>query len=291
MQIINAEELIGNIKGPITNLAQSPTLFAIDNILMSSIKPDELNCNTQIINFNSGAFPTLNQLLLHLASIYKDLSLVESILFWSSLQKCNQELKLKLNLSNLSQNPELFFSQYGFRYNENLFLLINKIVKLPEIFQAWTSLKKWGPQDFAPLRSVNDEKIPNLTPFLIKISEGIISKSDSTIIFEYLIELYLMEYVELSNLLKTPIQQWLTALKKWRFPLQTKLQNKEEHIISKIHWPANSQAKWIQKGDRSGIELKFFFSHTQELDRILQKLETINDSFKTNDEIKKLWTL
>ena len=56
-------------------------------------------------------------------------------------------------------------------------------------------------------------------------------------------------------------------------------------------WPHQSQAKWTKRGDRSGIELKLFFSHPEELNRAVQRLQQVSEAFENDLQAQEIWML
>lgn len=206
-----------------------------------------------------------------LKSLYEDLSYVEVLRLHTCLEKTPHLTE---------QTTEEFFSTFGLKLDENLKQTNSLVIKLPKHFLNWCALKKMGPQDFAPLKSI-DEEIPKLHLFLEKFN-NLVSKSDGSQIFELLIELLMMEK-NIDHLLQLEVSQWLPNLKKMRYPLTSEQVQIKDALVQKMNWPLHSQAKWVRKGDKSGVELKLFFSHPQDLKRSLIKLEQI--------EMKDLWSI
>lgn len=264
---------------------------AIQNQLICGFSQSE---NGQVINYTFEEIKTITEFAHIVRTVYHDLTFLEVVRFYKKCEAwiheyLKQESQDSLELLNQILNPFEFYAAFGFRYSENLQLSIQKILSLPESFLAWCHQKKWGPQDFAPLRSV--ENTETLKPFLNHMCQSPFSKTESTAIFELYIELTLMEHPQLSSLLDLPFTQWMQQLKKWRYPVQHKVIAKEDSELKKLPWPMDSQAKWVQRGDRSGIELKLFFSHPQEFARALQRLELISETFQKDEGAQKLWSL
>jgi hypothetical protein len=84
---------------------------------------------------------------------------------------------------------------------------------------------------------------------------------------------------------------WLHQLKKERYPMTTLQSKKNEAILQKLSWPLHSQPKWIRRGDKSGVELKIFFSHPQELERSLIMLEQVKTQLQKNNIGETLWSI
>jgi hypothetical protein len=224
--------------------------------------------STKVLNYSEDD----SKLIDLLKCLHTDLSYIEIL----NLHVC---LERKPQLMAETTAAE-FFMHFGLKLDDNLNLTNSLVLKLPKNFLNWCAHKKWGPQDFAPLRAYSDG-LTQLTPFLEAINNPL-SKNDGTQIFELLVEL-LMLGKDLRYLLELDLLQWHSALKKERYPMASAQSNKNEELIKKMSWPLHSQPKWIRKGDKSGIELKLFFSHPQELERSLIKLEQL----KTKD----LWSI
>lgn len=309
-----------------TNASFMPVSFEkelLNDFSKSEIRTSNELSDLTVLNYTIDDFKSAKNFLDLFKKLHSELSFVEIVRFyhkWINLKESivqqfnvrpiehNSEniqannlaaLKLASNISatetapadNLLSafEPQIFFAAFNIRFSENLQLTMAKLLETPESFQAWCAHKKWGAQDFAPLRAV--QNIQSLAPYLEHLSTSLLSKTESTQTFETLVDLFLQDDKNLNSILQLPLNQWMSQLKIWRYPVQSQQIQNEDAEIKKLSWPLNSQVKWVQKGDRSGIELKLFFSHPQELDRALLKLQQVVETFETNPEAQKIWNL
>jgi hypothetical protein len=265
MEIIKFTQCASSLNfEPLQTLKPGLTPTAYEGELLNGFQSEDL---AVALNYNIEDC----KLFTLLKSLYDDLSYVEVLRLHTCLEKTPHLTE---------QTTEEFFSTFGLKLDENLKQTNLLVIKLPSCFLNWCVLKKMGPQDFAPLKSFS-EGIPKLRPFLEKFNHSV-SKSDGAQIFELLIELLMMDQ-NMDYLLQLELPQWLPKLKKMRYPLTSEHAQIKEALVQKMNWPLHSQAKWVRKGDKSGVELKLFFSHPQDLKRSLIKLEQI--------EMKDLWSI
>lgn len=258
---------------PLAALPQNLVPSSFLKILLNGFNHSD---NTMVIDYS----PADCDFLLLLKSLYPEITYVELALVSQKLNTLHDKIAI---------TEEALFSHFGFKYDESVKLTNELLSYLPTHFCHWCAQKKWGPQDFAPLRSLTKDQISELNPYLKKINDPC-SKNDGTQIFELLIELFLLNK-DILPLLSLEITKWLSLLKHERYPIGSRQNHKNEELIQKLNWPLHSQAKWVRRGDKSGIELKFFFSHPQEFARSLIKLEQIKQQFETESTGKQLWSI
>lgn len=197
-------------------------------------------------------------------------------------------------------SPDLYseiWGLYGYQARENLSLLAQKLIQIPMDIQRWLSQKKLAPQDLAPLRALEDLSV--LDDFWDEILLANPSKSDGVKWLEMLIELILMGFSK-SQLMSTASStenapsnstaQWLSHLHALRYPLATQQAEQAEQKIRSFSWPPKSEARWVRRGDRSGVELKLFFSNPQELKINNIRLEKIAQDLENNTQWEELWS-
>lgn len=200
------------------------------------------------------------------------------------LELCRLSQKIPANVLSKAS----FWSLYGYHWKENLEILALLLTELPLSTQRWLQGKKMAPQDLAPLRS-----LPQLSvfapwwPVLMNLPH---SKSDLTQILELLVELILMEVPRETLIVGSESSYWIKNLRALRFPLSTSSDSLGDAKIRTIAWPLRSEARWTRKGDRSGVELKLFFSHPQELKRSLERLQQVSEDLQSNSNFEELWS-
>jgi hypothetical protein len=202
--------------------------------------------------------------------------------------------RLSLTLPPQPGLRENLWQQYGFRWRETLQEVVEKVTLLPLKVQQWLQTKKLGPQDLAPLRALPN--IQALGDFWPQIIEFNLSKSETARTIELLVDLLLMDVnindllPQTSNEMSNQAQAWINHLHALRFPMATKQSQQAEEKIRQVAWPLKSEARWSRRGDRSGVELKLYFSHPQELKRSLDRLQQVCEDLQTQPEYEDLWS-
>ena len=243
-------------------------------------------------------------------ALYPELSFQE-------LSRLSTKLPFDINLL------QELWALYGFRWKESLFEVCQKVSELPMEVQGWLHLKKLGPQDLAPLRSIPSVQILNdFWPYILKFN---FSKSEGTKLIELLVELLLLEIPQEKLLPQSQLgtqnqlskqkneipphsisenlnikkqgsdnttegSAWLKYLFEIRHPQSTQQDRMAEKSIVNLGWPLKSEARWSRRGDRAGIEFKMFFSHPQELKRSLDRLQQICINLSEKNEYEDLWS-
>ena len=184
---------------------------------------------------------------------------------------------------------ESLWSLYGYKLRDSLVQTIDIAVNLPHEVQLFGQQKKWNPQDLSPLRAVSNLNI--LNSFWKSLITSSLSKTDATRALELFVELTLMEFPDESINLKTneSANDWLKRLHETRYPISTTQDAQAEQLVKKVHWPLRSEARWLRKGDLSGIELKIFFTHPTELKKALIKLDQVNQDLQNETQFEDLW--
>lgn len=184
---------------------------------------------------------------------------------------------------------------YGYRWKESLDLLAKKLNQLPLPIHRFLQNKKMGPQDLAPLRAMPSLEI--LAPIWPALMTSSFSKSEMTQALELIVELLLLGKTNeevlpdhATDKPSTPSLGWLQKLKAHRFPKTTQQDQSADEKIRNLSWPLKSEARWARRGDLSGVELKLFFSHPQELQRALARLEQTCVDIQRHPELESLWS-
>lgn len=241
---------------------------------------NELLCG---FNRESGFAISLDEknLIEILYDLYPDLSFIELC-----------RLSSKIRAFENSRDPGTLIKKlwqiYGYQYRDSLELVVEKVLQLPTEAQAWLQEKKMAPQDLAPLRSLTD--LNQLDSFWSILSTSPHSKSEGVKIIEWLIELILLNHPMDQLLPLKPGAAWVTQLQALRYPQSNKQDLHAETKIRSLAWPLRSEARWARKGDRSGVELKLFFSHPQELKRALERLDQVRSDLESHTEYEDLWS-
>jgi len=267
-------------------------LYCYEDELLCGFNRTTIDPETKVISLEGQSLPIL------IKTIHPNLSFPE-------VARLVEKLSLSLDKTKDCTNE--VWNLYGYHARENLIILAQKITQLPRDIQRWLSQKKFSPQDLAPLRALNDLKIMNDFWDELLISNP--SKSEGVKWIELLVELLLMDFkfeqihpngikmnsvsgenstTSCSQSLSTSL--WLSHLQALRYPLSTNQDLLAETKVRSLHWPAKSEARWSRRGDRSGIELKLFFSNPSELKLNLVRLEKVSNELENNNTLEELWS-
>lgn len=202
---------------------------------------------------------------------------------------CHPELGLgeltRLYFALEKARPELakefaspLFLAYGLRFSDRLLETLQRLHVAPREFQNMVDEKKWGVRDLAPLLAVKDTH--EIKPFLLALSDVEISKSSAALALELVIELYLMGR-PLNDLLPTSNDgsAYIKRLQQWRKPRTALTDEQWSRTVSEFPWPSQVQGSWQRFGDQAGIEIKIRTFSPQDLDKKLEKLSAIPDSW------------
>ena len=92
---------------------------------------------------------------------------------------------------------------------------------------------------------------------------------------EMLTDLILMDYSEALFLYTDSIDTWSTYLRNLRYPMTTHHDDTIKIKFENLPWPQGAKAKFERRGDRAGVELKFFVSSTADLTKLIAALERV----------------
>lgn len=86
-------------------------------------------------------------------------------------------------------------------------------------------------------------------------------------------------------------ETWIKQLQALRFPLTTARDEQQEQKMIKLSWPVGSKVKFERRGDRSGVELKYFITSPADMIKLISSLERVyaemnQDLHNSHSEIK-----
>lgn len=163
---------------------------------------------------------------------------------------------------------------YGVPWTETTQQIFAALVQCPSSFQDWVAEKAIGPQELGIFMSVSAQQ---LTPALQKIVNENLSRQNGIQALELFGELLLLNH-EIENLTSGQGDAWLKNLRQQRFPLTQKKDLAAEKSLSHLPWPTSVQSKWVRRGDKGGVEIKFFVATPLELSRTLQNLRKLEET-------------
>ncbi len=170
-----------------------------------------------------------------------------------------------------------FFEHYNLRFNENLSLVLEKLILCPMPFQIWCSKKDIFPKDIEILRSV--EISTEQTWILNAIASSSASKSTAVQILEFSLELLGMgtSLTDLQSLFSGSPETCLNEVKKIRFPMNHKILSENQKKLESLTTINGVEVKWKRKGDQSGLELRIFAENEVSLNKKIKSIEKWND--------------
>lgn len=173
-------------------------------------------------------------------------------------------LIFNLKAAGIVKDPE--FLKSFFSHPDRALETLEKLYALPYHFQNWCDDKKMSVQDLAPLRALKEPAL--VSEFCEKLASSNFSKSQGAQILEWACDCALMGKIIPSPASDADFEKkWFEDIRKIRFPAtaQTDTENKKQ--LTELHWPKNSEAKWIRKGDRGYLELKLWSGTPEELEK------------------------
>lgn len=170
------------------------------------------------------------------------------------------------------------FAAYGLRSSDRMLETLRRLFECPLKFQNLVDDKKFGVRDLAPLLAVKD--VGEIALFLNALCDLELSKSLATQALELVIELYLLGR-PLNDLLPTSNDggAYVERLLAWRRPKSSLSDEQWSQTVSQWPWPAQVHGSWQRFGDQTGIEIKIRTTSPQDLDKKLERLSAIPETW------------
>lgn len=188
----------------------------------------------------------------------------------------------RLKKAGLPFNPLALFSFYQFRFDPRLEKVLDLYLELPPAFQTWAAQHDMSPRDLNPLITL--PQVSLLNDFYQVIYENNLTRSQAAQILELAVELVLLDnpWEELAPPEdKKPnwVDYWLIHLRERRYPVTLQKDNEEKNKLSDLPWSKEFSTKWSRTGDKSGLEVKFMLTSKADLEKKLQTLQRIHESW------------
>ena len=182
---------------------------------------------------------------------------------------------------------QTLFKQYGLNQNTDFLISQLKILmSTPLSFQKWMSEKKAHLNELRILKSLKDRKPIH---FILEwIAEKNLSHSLGIKILELTGELFLMGWKPrqiLNPLLSA--EQALLEMEQKRKPLTFSKAQAMQHDLQKIVWPSDTTAKWLRKGDKTGLQIHIWCQTPEDLDKKTKRVKTAFQKLKTAPALRK----
>lgn len=147
-------------------------------------------------------------------------------------------------------------------------------------FQDWLQKKKLSKDDMVFTKAL---KTIEQNQAFIQVADQMAklqpSQSSGLQFLELATDLILMNKLDDTSQITSDFDTWIESLRKLRYP-QAYLRDEELKLkIQSLSWPAGSKIKFERRGDKSGVELRFFISSPSDLDKLIGSLERIKKEF------------
>lgn len=171
-----------------------------------------------------------------------------------------------------------FARTYGWRWSDRLSQTLDALLQTPLVFQAWVDTKEVAPRDLSPLLALPN--IADFDLFLRALADLPVSRSEGTRALELGVELFLLDR-PLNDLLPASDapQEYLRRLERWRRPRTEQADESWRQELSRWPWPSQVQGQWSRVGDQAGLEIKIRTTSPQDLNKKLERLRDIQDTW------------
>ena len=143
-------------------------------------------------------------------------------------------------------------------------------------FEQWKIQKKVKDSDLVFTRALKSqyqqELFHKLATSLVDLDP---SFTQGLQMLEMITDLILMDYSEALFLYTDSLDTWSSYLRNLRYPMTTHQDDTMKHKFENLPWPQGAKAKFERRGDRAGVELKFFVSSTADLTKLIAALERV----------------
>lgn len=143
-------------------------------------------------------------------------------------------------------------------------------------FAQWQIDKKVKPSDLvftqALATGVHQDLFNKLADLVTNLKP---SFSDGLKSLELITDLILMGHHESLFENATSFESYNLHLKQLRYPFTTVSDSNLKNKLENLPWPAQAKVKFERRGDRAGVELKFFVSSQADLTKLISSLERV----------------
>jgi hypothetical protein len=151
-------------------------------------------------------------------------------------------------------------------------------------FTTWKELKKVQIRDLAFLNLFKtDEERYCFNTLAEKMAALSPSFSDGLSFLETASELILMGHREDLFNNSSLFSEWNRHLRQLRYPATSAREQQSKIKIESMKWPAGAKLKFERRGDRFGVEMKYFISTSADILKLKSALERLYDEMKQNE--------
>lgn len=146
-------------------------------------------------------------------------------------------------------------------------------------FQSWAQAKKVQSKDLRFLTLLaQPEQRENFSMVTDEYFKSNPTFSEGLQTLETVVDLILMKkHHQIPSFIDA--HEWRLQLSKVRHPVTTANDDVRKLTIENLKWPQGSKIKVERRGDRHGVEVKFFVSSPSDLTKLIASLERVKDDF------------
>lgn len=281
-------------KPPGDGQAPSPTLALIVMNLLD-ITQCKMDLDFEPLNVQSDAMPSIawNGFLLTGFGRTKGVALNLEGPLPQIIKDCYPNLSF-VEISRLIERLEEVFEdssdlkeevlgRYNLMSHPEMDDLMGLVLSMTKELQDWMGLLKLTPKDLYPLRAVFRARPAHWSDFMLRFLRTLKYKRATVTQAAKLIDLasqLLLVGREFKVIEAENLDSLTLRLEQLKSPAFFDLQEK----VKKIPWPSQVQARWVQDGDSSGIEVRINVKNQDEYDSFLERLEHLSPQLKD-----KIW--
>ena len=151
-------------------------------------------------------------------------------------------------------------------------------------FTTWKELKKVQDRDLIFLNLLKTEEQTQCFRTLAERMSGLCpSYSDGLSFLETASELILMGHREELFKDSDSFTGWSNSLKQLRYPASGARDEQAKNKLEAMKWPAGAKLKFERRGDRFGVEMRYFISNSADLLKLNSALERLYEEMKQNE--------
>ncbi len=106
------------------------------------------------------------------------------------------------------------------------------------------------------------------------------SFSEGLQMLELVTDLILMDYGDSLFLYTDNLDTWKTYLQNLRYPMTTHHDDALKNRFEKLPWPSGAKTKFERRGDRAGVEVRFFITSVADVTKMIASLERVQAELK-----------
>ncbi|OFZ29026.1 MAG: hypothetical protein A2622_13110 [Bdellovibrionales bacterium RIFCSPHIGHO2_01_FULL_40_29] len=147
---------------------------------------------------------------------------------------------------------------------------------IPGSFDLWKSEKKVKDSDLIFTRALKTQFQQDLFHRLSNtLADLKPSFTEGLQLLEMVTDLILMDYTEALFVYTEDLDTYRTYLRNLRYPMTTHHDDVLKHKFTEMPWPQGAKVKFERRGDRAGVEVRFFVSSATDITKLIAALERV----------------